>query len=45
MSRHSACLALVDYIEVFYDRQRLQSSLGFVTPVEAEAKFAPKTAA
>ena len=29
--------ANLDYIEVFYDRQRLHSSLGYLTPAEYEA--------
>ena len=29
--------ALFDYIEVFYNRQRLHSSLGYRTPAEARA--------
>jgi transposase InsO family protein len=28
--------AIFDYIEVFYNRQRLHSSLGYLTPVEYE---------
>lgn len=35
-SRHEAQVALFDYIEVFYNRQRLHSSLGYCSPVEFE---------
>jgi putative transposase len=38
-SRRAAELALFDYIEIFYNRQRLHSSLGFVSPTEAEARY------
>ena len=31
--------AVVDYIEVFFNRRRLHSSLGFLTPVEYEARI------
>lgn len=35
-SRYHAKLALFDYIEVFYNRQRLHSSLGYRSPIEFE---------
>ncbi len=35
-SRYQAKLALFDYIEVFYNRQRLHSSLGYQSPIEFE---------
>lgn len=38
-TRSEAELALFDYIEVFYNRQRLHSSLGYLTPVEYENQF------
>jgi len=38
-SRWAARLALFDYIEIFYNRQRMHSSLGFVSPAEAETRF------
>jgi transposase InsO family protein len=33
--------AVFDYIERFYNRQRLHSSLGYLTPVEYEVKIQP----
>jgi transposase InsO family protein len=35
-SRYQAKSALFDYIEVFYNRQRLHSSLGYLCPIEFE---------
>jgi transposase InsO family protein len=35
-SRYQAKSALFDYIEVFYNRQRLHSSLGYHSPIEFE---------
>lgn len=35
-SRYEAQVALFDYIEVFYNRQRLHSYLGYCSPVEFE---------
>jgi transposase InsO family protein len=37
--------AVFDYIEVFYNRQRLHSSLGYLTPVEYETNINQHTAA
>jgi len=39
-SRHSAQAEIFEYIEVFYNRQRLHSSLGNLTPVEFEQAVA-----
>ena len=36
----SARAAIHDYIEVFYNRQRLHSSLGYRTPAEADHEAA-----
>lgn len=36
-SRMAAREAIFEYIEVFYNRQRLHSSLGYMTPLEYEA--------
>jgi transposase InsO family protein len=35
-TRAAACLALFEYIEVFYNRQRLHSSIGYRNPVAFE---------
>ena len=35
-SRNEAKIAIFEYIEVYYNRQRLHSSLGYVSPVEYE---------
>ncbi len=42
--RAQARHAVFDYIEVFYNRQRLHSSLGYLTPVEYEEIHQPKAA-
>ena len=31
--------AIFEYIEIYYNRQRLHSSLGYLSPVEYEEKF------
>jgi putative transposase len=36
-TRAEAKAAVFDYIEVFYNRQRLHSAIGYRTPVEARA--------
>jgi putative transposase len=38
-SREEAGLALFDYIECFYNTQRLHQSLGYLTPVEIEKRY------
>lgn len=38
-TRAEAKAAIFEYIEVFYNRQRLHSSLGFLSPEEFEVKF------
>lgn len=38
-TRASARLALFDYIEVFYNRQRLHSTLGYLSPAAFERKY------
>lgn len=37
--------ALFDYIEVFYNRERLHSALGYITPAQAEANYHAANAA
>jgi putative transposase len=37
-TRAQARRAIVDYIEVFYNRRRLHSSLGYLCPAEYEAR-------
>jgi putative transposase len=36
-TREQARAAIFEYIEVFYNRQRMHSSLGYVSPEEFEA--------
>ena len=45
-TRAEARQAIFEFIEVFYNRQRLHSSLGYLSPAEYEAAKAhqPKTA-
>jgi transposase InsO family protein len=38
-SRAQAKLDIVDWIEGFYNRQRIHSSVGYKTPVDVESKF------
>jgi transposase InsO family protein len=44
-SRLELRTALFDYIEVFYNRQRLHSTLNYRTPAQVEANLAPSCAA
>jgi transposase InsO family protein len=37
-TRHEARQAIFDFIEVFYNRQRLHSSLGYCSPLDFESK-------
>jgi putative transposase len=40
-TRHVARIAIFDFIEVFYNRQRIHSSIGYLSPTEYEACFSP----
>jgi transposase InsO family protein len=40
-TRQEAQLALFEYIEVFYNRKRRHSSLGYLSPVEYERSVLP----
>ena len=40
-TRDEARVALFDFIEVFYNRQRIHSSIGYLSPVDYEACFSP----
>jgi len=42
MTLEHARLALFDYIETFYNRQRSHSALGYLAPLVFEAQFDPK---
>ncbi|NNB97084.1 IS3 family transposase, partial [Corallococcus exiguus] len=41
-TREAAKQSLFEYIEVFYNRKRLHSALGYVSPVEYERRAATK---
>ena len=38
-NREAARTAIFEYIEVFYNRTRLHSSLGYTTPLQAEQQY------
>lgn len=38
-TREEASLAIFDYIECFYNTQRMHQSLGYLTPVEMESRY------
>jgi putative transposase len=38
-NREAARTAIFEYIEVFYNRLRLHSSLGYTTPLQAEQQY------
>jgi putative transposase len=39
MTREEARRSLFEYIEVFYNRRRLHSTLGYVSPVQYEESW------
>jgi transposase InsO family protein len=41
VTRHQARSALFEYIEVFYNRRRRHSSLGYLSPLEYEQAALP----
>lgn len=41
LTRQEARSAIFDYIEIFYNRQRLHSSLGYLSPVQFETLSTP----
>lgn len=41
-TKEQARLAIFDYIETFYNRNRLHSSIGYTTPMDFEAQLIPK---
>ncbi len=43
-ARKQAKAALFDYIEIFYNRQRLHSAIGYKTPMEAYLEMTMKAA-
>ena len=42
-TRQQACAELFEFIEVWYNRERLHSSLGYVSPADYEAQRTVKT--
>jgi transposase InsO family protein len=42
ITREQARLALFEYMEVFYNRQRRHSTLGYVSPVDFELAALPQ---
>ena len=42
ISRHEAIQEISEYIEVFYNRQRRQARLGYLSPAAYEQKFYEK---
>ena len=44
-TRQQLATAIFDYIEVFFNRQRLHSTLGYLSPSEFEEVYALKQAA
>jgi transposase InsO family protein len=44
MTRQAARVAVEDYIELFYNRERRHSTIGYVSPVEFEARYQQRVA-
>lgn len=44
VTREQAKLAIFDYMEVFYNQQRLHSTLGYCSPEEFEQQYLAKAA-
>ncbi len=44
-TRQQLTTAIFDYVEVFFDRQRLHSTLGYLSPSEFEEAYALQQAA
>jgi transposase InsO family protein len=42
ITRREAALAITEYIEIFYNRQRKQARLGFMAPASLEKWFHEK---
>ena len=42
-TRQEAQQAIFEYVEVFYNRQRSNSALGYKTPVQFEQNFEPSS--
>ena len=38
-TRSQAARAIFEYVQVFYNRQRIHSSIGYMTPVQFEARW------
>jgi putative transposase len=44
MSRSTANIEIFQYIEIFYNRKRINSTIGYVTPIDMEKKYYEKIA-
>ncbi|MEM7203613.1 MAG: IS3 family transposase [Planctomycetota bacterium] len=41
-TRNEARAAVHDYIEIFYNRERRPSTIGYISPIECEARYHPE---